>query len=885
MSAASTKDIEKRNDLNISLAYSQVLSIIDPKVKFAFGFLSSLYTYGKTHSANMSNFLAQILPGALTYPSLKYRIGKFVAEPSRKLSKWIGGTAVVAYNNCSGNYQRKYSREAARKKGTAFGEVFTSVAGWVLTKAEDEFGDWPSETVNALNVQSFPQFGPSFWKPLHMCPFNEYAEAMEAAKRMVEGDNIAEIDTALHEEDIAPCVVLSKETRNADGIKEELKNLIKFGDSDGKTKLLDTKMCKACMTKNTLHTRTCLCGLALGPIEEYRLAQEGEADIMETMKTQFVMFKTRKKDKAHVEEMEKAFVQEVVEGSEDSDGPSGSNRPDSAQQRRDHLSYNVKIKSMELEREVWAAILLNPNKEVTIRAVVDEIGKRYCVEGFRDEDEIERNWLFIVADLGAVNDKMFMPDGGETYRVYRERIAPLLGLFHAYAACHKMVFTLAWISGSATVAGYHYGKVTPKATRWLGHANDLHKSNDYLLYVCLPAYRAAFLTEYLATDEAKERGYVDILASGLSAEHVEQITNIRESFMAWLYNEAHDGDATFTSQRQLWFEIVPALHLFKKAIRNDDVLVADAAMNLLVPLLIARGHNHYAKAIPRDWVRYNHSAPTAVRNARRYCAWHEGSPIDERQEEVNRELKHAGTLNSEMGVMFASSFLDTLQEAQTHLHRICDLKTPEKKDRTEYDLREDTTRVTRALYHLSYVKPGGADGERKDLRTPLGKVLRSNGHLKELCELGMDTLQQKWHSILTYDASGSIISKKKPICNEDRAYAADEKGGEEPEEEDTVEAQANNEIQVLQEAVVGLDELGDAQGLVEVYHEGYIESKGADAQCTACELYYPNDPLDRWHACGFCPHNALVWYCDKDTCAQNLLDHENTCIHRPRRTV
>ena len=59
---------------------------------------------------------------------------------------------------------------------------------------------------------------------------------------------------------------------------------------------------------------------------------------------------------------------------------------------------------------------------------------------------------------------------------------------------------------------------------------------------------------------------------------------------------------------------------------------------------------------------------TANANARAYILTHEGSALDERQEEVNRELKAAGTLNSELGVLFASSFLDTKHNTQHTAH-------------------------------------------------------------------------------------------------------------------------------------------------------------------------------------------------------------------------
>ena len=876
-------------DVKIATICALLISTVNPKARWDLGWLGSMWIYGKTHSALVTDLFAAIFPGAKSYSALRHSILDSI-EGQSVVANNLHKLCIVSWNNASSNYKLKFSREYAQKAYRS--NVFTSVSSISFTETED---NWDWETFDIDEIQQDQTLGPGrFLEQIKEAKIENIMNSAEQTLTLqsnlemaLEKSIVVEMTSGMTSE----CTNTDLRIREPEGAKARL-TLLKSGKIDK----VQEKICAACSTINGKGVKTCrACAMGMPTIAMYRLAMASSGSISDRRNFATEFGKSMKKVKKDV--LETLFSGNALDNEE-----VAHDVRQSTLGRDEHLS-KIGITKKCFERQCLPAILLNPNSTDTIRIILHDILHSHQVREFLlpygDNNEQEhlpclKEWLFGTADLGASSVALLV-NPVEDDTKFRRRVWPIMGLFHCYATYHRMIFVLAWISGASYFAPTHYGVMSTKAVKWLKHATDLHKSNDFLMYVALPAFQKAFFEEFIEHVKANETDWFNANILQFDKEkqnELNQVEVILDHFSSWLNEDSNDN--TFKNQRGIWFKFVPMLLIFKKAIRNDNLDVADSAMSYLLPLLWTRGHNQYGPEVIRDLVRYRHAAPNAIKLGRKYCALIDGSPVDERHEEMNRQLKIAGMLNSEAGILFTSSMLDTIMAITKILSQQakCPNINPDLRDRVEYDLTRSVKDMTKCIFDLSYVKKGGPNGDRTDNVTPNGTKLSST--VDELYDKGITRVEQAIVPICNNQVF--TFPKKVPLSKDDCTYTADLKNlvltQNEPDSGSIIIMQGELSLEEMQDnAEEEIEQrAGEIEPVQEPVRENNINDDGKesidveckdgserDFQCFFCEHWYSDEIQWDWLGCEVGnDDNACgnVWSCNKAKCLYDLKLHE-----------
>ncbi len=347
-----------------------------------------------------------------------------------------------------------------------------------------------------------------------------------------------------------------------------------------------------------------------------------------------------------------------------------------------------------LLRRVLPSVFVNPASDHAIQSIYEEWGRRCNLAGFLDATVLAqdvRHWIFICSDLGAVRYRLIDNPSSQLYRFVH-----IMGTFHENHMFLEVTLDILFSIGGGVLAALHTFE-SPNAQALLREAGDTHKANDFLRNVVKPAMTLAYLTAYKATLSASEDG------GEVTFKDIDLAAAIKWGEDA--INDVNCIDLKFKSYAIFLLRILPSYELIKKGIRMGDISAYNTGRRYLLPYVFALGRRKYGPAVVRDMIQYYHRAPTVIREHMNVIFGLSNEGIDGKVEESNKAQKKYTISNTRNGVQagaLLAAQANTLREAQlnfsatTNLHR-----DNESEQRTPTQLTND---VRLCMGHLLQVK-------------------------------------------------------------------------------------------------------------------------------------------------------------------------------------
>jgi hypothetical protein len=140
-----------------------------------------------------------------------------------------------------------------------------------------------------------------------------------------------------------------------------------------------------------------------------------------------------------------------------------------------------------------------------------------------------------------------------------------------------------------------------------------------------------------------------------------------DSFWNWLHDD--QGDRTFQTNVILWFDIIPALALIQKGIRNGQHRVYAAGVKFLMTLVIQRGHSNYVPLIIRDFLQVEKLYPEPLLDLFKEYFSMNGQGYDFNLEEAIKNLKHLLCGDSQLNYEVAAVMLESQKLSREYFFR------------------------------------------------------------------------------------------------------------------------------------------------------------------------------------------------------------------------
>ena len=252
----------------------------------------------------------------------------------------------------------------------------------------------------------------------------------------------------------------------------------------------------------------------------------------------------------------------------------------------DELQFN-EISGDKIFADMIGTFPCNPTSDKARELCAAEMARIARVRDFvTDEEEIEREWVWMICDAGAMTKKNVYATTGK-----HARIAWCLGAGHVDQCLLTVVWRLAWglFGGVIAAAAMSLG-FSPASIDKVRLTGDNWKRRDVLAVARKAVIRKAIRDEMGKDEQA-------------TVTDVEMLERLRT-------REA-DGDQT-ASIVVFFADIVGAYFAQLAAQRRNRYDFFIAAIKNLLPLLYARGHHQYGPLIVWEYITYVHRAPKRV---------------------------------------------------------------------------------------------------------------------------------------------------------------------------------------------------------------------------------------------------------------------------------
>ncbi len=604
---------ESRNQINymLSVCLASLFVVGDPRFKWELSWIQAFLLKSITHSAKAVDLLYAASPGGVSNGQLWDNMNSFIDAIMLQGFEVDGGTTLLIQFDNVGIYRPKQRSASADKMYQV--SVVTSVMGFHLIKDSSEL------------IQKFHKHSPLMWKARNELKEEEFQiEGTELEKNILYREIIFILTRSLED------VVDGCDESFDDPVVLQPARPVPIEDdethepTEEEINLRYPKVCNECGTRNGKRASHCGnkggkdggCGAVLPTMPQMKAA------LATCEKTKFLTPSKRKhvevcnytevwvtekfpdnKTDSSISTIADSYEESTedsilcVQRSTDMKFKPGKifRKPLSNSKRRitrmtsDYGDISTSTSSaiadepselLKVEVESWPCVMVNPNDQIKIKFVVDEVCRLAKVRDFVPDDKVEREFVFIGSDNGA---RIQIDQNNSSDSKYR-RVHIVPGIGHEFTNLCQMVYDMGWNYGlhhHAELAGL--GE-SDDVWQHLRKGKDTHRMMDFLINTSLVAHAKAFAREFL--QEWK------LLASP------GQLPSVSE-FIDYLKDD--QGDVTFKNGRDFWlFEIVPAISLMVKSQRNNFKAGYDAGKKKLWPLCFVRNHHNYGRDIMED---------------------------------------------------------------------------------------------------------------------------------------------------------------------------------------------------------------------------------------------------------------------------------------------
>jgi hypothetical protein len=199
---------------------------------------------------------------------------------------------------------------------------------------------------------------------------------------------------------------------------------------------------------------------------------------------------------------------------------------------------------VNMRREIQSPLMHNPNTVEDILMVIKNLCVHRKVRGFVLDTEVEREWLYIFADMGAISSILKYLDQDRKTTMFRN-IRFVFPAGNEYMSEMKVIMKLARDLGY-DIIGPAFNFRSPAALIRFFSGKDTHISNDFLLKVIQPVFVDELVAAWLRTSPRDSEDVYDPYAFAKD-----------------------DSDLHFSSHSRLCNELLSAFHLQLTGVRRN----------------------------------------------------------------------------------------------------------------------------------------------------------------------------------------------------------------------------------------------------------------------------------------------------------------------------
>jgi hypothetical protein len=323
-------------------------------------------------------------------------------------------------------------------------------------------------------------------------------------------------------------------------------------------------------------------------------------------------------------------------------------------------SLNVNPSSFVNIQYVMRSFLTALRVKGVVNGAANEFEENANVTLLSDEESEVLEWIWAVSDFGAADFTALENDPDF------KRIRQIFGPGHSWAVILKSISSVMFAFGLEPLANLYGGYSSPKAISCLESGANLRKTRDFFKLI-RRAFTNAMLREYLDT----------LIVGQIVDSSPESAEFLQEAFNSHLNNiKMSSSDVVLRSWIVLIFQVLPALDLIEKAMRNNHMAAFWGAVLSLLPFLVLRNNFNYINVILREVGQFQYCLPSDEVLEEYKLIWSFfGQGLDFILEEVNRRIKRQVTRGSFQEYLVASILHDKLVYVTEICNKALGIKT------------------------------------------------------------------------------------------------------------------------------------------------------------------------------------------------------------------